>query len=48
MFVVLPIQSMARSWASEPWVMAQPPLSSPISWSAGTRTSSKKTSLKSA
>ena len=42
------IQSIPRSWRSEPWLTVQPWLSSPSRFSSGTSTSVKKTSLKSA
>ena len=38
---------MFRSWPSEPLATCQPPFSGPMRFSAGTRTSLKKTSLKS-
>ena len=38
---------IVRSWPSEPLATLQPPLSGPTRFSAGTRTSVKKTSLKS-
>ena len=41
-------QSPARSWASEPCVMRHPSFSSPTRFSAGTSTSVKNTSAKSA
>ena len=42
------IQSIPRSWRSEPWLTVQPWLRSPSRFSVGTSTSVKKTSLKSA
>ena len=41
------IQSIPRSWRSDPWLTVQPLLSSPSRFSSGTSTSVKNTSLKS-
>ena len=45
--ITAPTQTMPRSWASEPLAIAQPSFSVPTRLAAGTRTSSRNTSLRS-